>query len=165
MDNHATVTLAAEPNWPDNDDARFFRREVDTLAPFERPHETWRGFENTGPNSFTMPWLEYDDNGYRLLQFLYFRPPYDWTTDPRRRHQEQLLNELAQGKISATVAWTTRQLWQLIFAVARADRLNEGVLASHSLALTIIANGIRDRLLVARERELQGGHPAWITAE
>ncbi len=55
MDDHTAVTLAAERDWPRNDDTEFFRREGDTLAPFESPYVTWRGGEKTGPNSFSKP--------------------------------------------------------------------------------------------------------------
>ncbi len=96
------------------------------------------------------------------MEFAYFNRPYYWMDDPRRAHQKALLGALIEGQQCDLADWFTQHLWDILFAVARADRFNSGAFAVHAPALAIIANEIILRLVVARKREQQGGRPAWV---
>ena len=161
MDGYTTVILAEERSWPANEDARFFGREVATLARFERPLVTWRGGDRTESGSIHMPLVELGAHGRRLEEFAYFNRPCNWVDDPRCAQQEALLGTLGQGQPAELGDWTTQQLWDFLLAVVRADRFNEGVFTRHVAALTVIADKMGDRLLSARSAQLAGGPPAW----
>ncbi len=134
MDDDAVITLAAERSWPENEDARFFRRDVDTLAPFEPLQATWRGGERNESGAIQMPWVEFDTHGERLREFAYLNRPFNWVDDPRRARQEALLASLRSGQPAELHDWAAQQLWDILLAVVRADRFNEGVYASHAPA-------------------------------
>src|SRR5579871_1101267 len=125
-------------------DEAFFQRNSDWLEPFVVPAATWHASEGE------FPWCELDANGERLIQFAHRFGSYDWTADPRQPEQEALLQALASGGAEEEVDQDFEFLWHTLFAVVRADRFNDGLIASHALALTRIANELRRRLILQR---------------
>jgi hypothetical protein len=73
--------------------------------------------------------------------------PFEWGEDPRRDTWEALLDALGSGRPDEPVKGKTQELWDILLAVARADRFNEGVLYEHAYPLTRIASELRRRLL------------------
>jgi len=125
-------------------DDDFFLGKSDELAPFIVPAITW----HTPTAGF--PWCELDENGERLIAFAHHFGSYDWNTDPRYEEQEALLEQLASGHAEDGVNGDFEFLWHTLFAVVRADRFNEGLIALHARALTRIANELRGRLIRQR---------------
>jgi hypothetical protein len=125
-------------------DDRFFRGASDDLAPFVLPVANLHS--EAGPFS----WFELDESGQRLIQFAHRFGSYDWTEDPRHTEQEALLRDLADGKADDPVEGEYEFLCQCLFAVVRADRFTEGLVATHLLVLTRIANELRRPLLRQR---------------
>src|SRR5207244_11720187 len=111
-------------------DESFFRGLVDTLAPFELPVATF----HSRPGQF--PWYELDHAGRRLGEFGHRFGSYAWTNDPRQEEQEKLLRELDSGRPDDPVAGDYEFLWHCLYAVVRAERFNEGLVANNLLALT-----------------------------
>jgi hypothetical protein len=120
--------------------AAFIRGDGTTIAPFIEPDYDWE----------TASWVEgpSDRTGaesrlYALASLLH---PFPWVDDPRMAEWQRLLDDLSAGN---DITWPeeTRDLWQLVLALVRAERFNSGTLASHAIALSHIANEIRQRLL------------------
>jgi hypothetical protein len=127
-------------------DHDFFHGKSDQLAAFKVPVVTW----HTPPGGF--PWCELDENGKRLIEFAHLSGSYDWNNDPRQNEQEALLEQLASGDAEDAIEGDFELLWHTLLAVVRADRFNEGLVSSHSLALTRIANELRRRLILERRQ-------------
>jgi hypothetical protein len=96
------------------------------------------------------PWWSRDAAGDRLVRFAHRFGSYDWSGDPRQPEQERLLETLKSGESDDPVDGSYEFLWHCLFAVVRADRFNDGLVAEHALALTRIANELRRRLLHLR---------------
>jgi hypothetical protein len=128
-----------------SDDA-FFDDTSDWLEPFVVPVATWQTLQGS------LPWCELDASGDRLIRFAQRFGSYEWTNDARQPEQVALLQTLASGDAEAEVNADFELLWHTLFAVVRADRFNEGLIASHALALTRIANELRRRLMLERAR-------------
>lgn len=145
------VFLASQENWdPSDPDLAFLRDGSDDLALFDVPTDEWHGGEKEH-GVITMPWVDVGEAGYRLMRFAHAVRPFPWTDDPRREEWQVLLERLSTGGPADPVEGSTQDLWDLLFALCRADRFAEGTVASHALAMTRIANEIRRRLLVARD--------------
>jgi hypothetical protein len=129
-------------------DEAFFRGDSDQLGPFALP------VAELHADSGHLPWFKLDDAGQRLIAFAHRFGSYDWTNDPRRDQQESLLRALAVGALDDPVDGDYEFLWHCLFAVVRADRFTEGLVASNLLALTRIANELRRRLLDQREASI-----------
>jgi hypothetical protein len=127
----------------DDPDDRFFRGESHELAPFKLPVATL----HDEPGQF--PWWRLDA-GHRLVRFAHRFGSYDWSSDPRQPEQARLLRTLDVGEPDGPVDGDDEFLWHSLFAVVRADRFNDGLVAEHALALTRIANELRRRLLRQR---------------
>ena len=128
----------------DDPDEPFFQGLSDELAPFDLPVATL----HAKPGEF--PWWSLDAAGDRLVQFAHRFGSYDWSNDPRQQEQLVFLQSLATGGADDPVGGDDEVLWHALFAVVRADRFNEGVVAAHLTALTRIANELRRRLLQRR---------------
>jgi hypothetical protein len=128
----------------DDPDERFFRGQSHELAPFELPVATL----HDEPGQF--PWWRLDDAGHRLVRFAHRFGSYDWSNDPRQPERARLLRMLDSGEPDDPVDGDDEFVWQCLFAVVRANRFNDGVVAEHALALTRIANELRRRLLRRR---------------
>lgn len=89
----------------------------------------------------------FDADPFRLIAFAHLVRPFDWPNDTRRDLWEALLSELQEGELDDPVPGHVQDLWDLLFAVVRADRFNEGLLDHHARALARIANELRRRLL------------------
>jgi len=96
------------------------------------------------------PWWSLDEAGERLVQFAYRFGSYDWSSDPRQGKQQAFLQELSRGSYDEPVDGDDEFLWHCLFAVVRADRFNDGLVAANLLPLTRIANELRRRLLGQR---------------
>lgn len=132
-----------QPASQDPDDS-FFSGASNELAPFELPIATF----HSEPGQF--PWWELDQAGKRLTAFAHRFGSYDWADDPDQPTQAVLLSRLATGKPHDPVEGEDEFLWHCLFAVVRADRFNDGLVARNLLALTRIANELRGRLLAKR---------------
>jgi hypothetical protein len=129
-----------------SDDA-FFDGTSDWLEPFVVPVATWQKLKGS------LPWCELDASGERLIRFAMRFGSYDWNNDPRQPEQVALLQSLSSGDAEAEVHGEFELLWHTLFAVVRAERFSEGVIESHALALTRIANELRRRLMLERHRK------------
>ena len=127
----------------DRDD-RFFSGVSNELAPFELPVATCHS------ESGQFPWWDIDEAGHRLIRFAHCFGTYAWSDDPEQPKQAVLLKELATGTPEDPVEGDDEFLWHCLFAVVRADRFNEGLVATNLLALTRVANELRRRLLTKR---------------
>jgi hypothetical protein len=127
---------------PDDPDEKFFRGVTDDLPPFTVPVVT--AHEEEGQ----FPWWSLDEAGGRLVRFAHRFGSYDWSNDADQPKQQQLLETLAYGESDDPVDGDYEPLWHCLFAVVRADRFNDGLIARHALALTRIANELRRRLLL-----------------
>ena len=146
MASHVPATAEA--------DQRFMDGDSDELAPFVEPVVTWRGGDRLEDGSITMPRCQFDEAGYRLIDFAH-HGSYAWVHDPKREEQRALLERLDSGPPGPAddpVDGDTEDLWHCLFAVVRADRFTEGLVGTHAHALTRIANELRRRLLEERRR-------------
>lgn len=123
-------------------DSEFLLGRSKVMAPFSVPLLITRALSSPTASN-----LQPDPAMLRLIRFAQHVPPFEWPNDPRTAAWEHLLAELAPGEESDPVLGAARDLWNLLLAVARADRFNDGVFAGHGLALTRIANELRRRLL------------------
>jgi hypothetical protein len=132
----------------DDPDEKFFRGLSNEFPPFTLPLATLHEDEGR------FPWWSLGDPGERIVRFAHRFGSYDWSTDPEQPEQEQLLQALASGQPDDPVDGDEEFLWHCLFAVVRANRFNEGLVAKHALALTRIANELRRRLLRRRMNAL-----------
>jgi hypothetical protein len=132
------------PTATQDSDERFFRRVSNELAPFELPVATL----HTEPGHF--PWWDVDESGQRLIRFAHHFGEYDWPNDPEQPKQAVLLQQVATCTPEEPVEGDDEFLWHTLFAVVRADRFNDGLVATNLLAVTRIANELRRRLLTKR---------------
>lgn len=130
-------------------DLAFLSGERDDLAPFELPRATIHPAVKKA-NGIQMGWAEYDRAGDRLLHFAHAVRSFGWGDDPRMPELRRRLEDWNRGEPDDPVDGETQDLWDLLFAVHRAERFGSGVIAESLTALTRIANEIRRRLLVAR---------------
>ncbi len=157
-----TVLLAPVDHWPANAvETPFLRGEVDTFPAFTLPGGAWRGGEQAD-GRIQMPWVDMDAHGIRLLSFAHVNRPFQWSSDPRHERWEGILASLDAGEAADLDPTSTQELWDILWAVARADRFNEGTFIGHTVALTAIANLVRGRLLANRRRERAGITPPQI---
>ncbi len=98
------------------------------LAPFELPV----GSLHSEPGQ--LPWRSLDEAGHRLLRFAHRFGSYDWSNDPRQDEQLKLLQSLGSGKSDDPRYGHDEYLWHCPFAVVRADRFNDGLVAANVLA-------------------------------
>lgn len=146
------VFLAPPEIWErDSSVARFLSGESDDFAPFELPISEWRSGDRSESGAITMPWVDTGDAGSRLMAFAHAIRPFDWGADARQELWNDQLQTLSSGASSDPINGTTQELWDLLLAVVRADRFNEGLIATHAVALTRIANEIRRRMLDGRD--------------
>lgn len=146
------VFLSPGARWDSEDpDASFLQGNTDTIAPFRVPVTEWRGGEEIEERVFTMPWSDIGEDGLRLTRFAHLVRPFAWVDDPRRESWNRLLEQLSTVEPQGPLEERTQDLWDLLLALARANRIAEGTVAEHSVAMTAIANEIRQRLLSARD--------------
>ena len=75
----------------------------------------------------------------RLLHFAHAVRPFDWGDDPRMAGWRRDLEAWVAGGPEDSVQGKTQDLWDLLFAIHRADRFSEGTVATNLVALTRIA--------------------------
>lgn len=137
-------------------DARLLAGQIEAVAPFALPLGHW----DAPPDETTMPAFLLTESGQRLLRFTH-RRAFDWVNDPDAPSWEPLLGRLAEGEAEAPVEGDLDALWRCLLATFRADRLNEGLIATHQVALTRIGNELRRRL---SERIAAGLHPPHVVS-
>jgi hypothetical protein len=91
-----------------------------------------------------------DEAGARLWTFAHAVRSFGWGDDPRMPELRQRLEDWNRGEPDDPVDGTTQDLWDLLFAVHRAERSTWGAGAAWLTAMTRIANEIRRRLLVTK---------------
>lgn len=130
----------------DPDDA-FFAGTADDFPVFEVPHE-----KLICPPG-TLPYYATNEAGGRLRRFAQRTPEFNWVDDPRLADWRQALVVLNQTDPTDPLEGATIDLWQFLYAVVRADRYCDGVVAVNAVALTRIANEIRRRLIADRQTQ------------
>jgi len=145
------VFLSLEDRWDSRSpDSAFLCGRSNSLAAFDVPIGEWHGGEKAN-GVITMPWSDVGAAGERLIRFAHSVRPFPWVNNSRMEGWQLLPERLSSGEPTDPVEGSTQDLWDLLLALSRADRFNEGTVATNALAMTRIANEIRRRLLVARD--------------
>jgi hypothetical protein len=103
-----------------------------------------------------------DEAGARLWTFAHAVSSFGWGDDPRMPELGQRLEDWNRGEPDDPVDGTTQDLWDLLFAVHRAERFTWGAGAAWLTAMTRIANEIRRRLLVTKSPDVT--QEEWLRA-
>lgn len=85
-----------------------------------------------------------------LYEFAHAVRSFDWTHDERQPKFEALLHGLQNGSISDLTEWTTQDLWDCLYSVARATRFND-CWEDWEPHLIRIGEEIRRRILAVRK--------------
>jgi hypothetical protein len=131
-------------------DLAFLLGKTVDLPRFELPEPTVHSAVIREPNAIEMGWVESDEAGARLWTFAHAVRSFGWGDDPRMPELRQRLEDWNRGEPDDPVDGTTQVLWDLLFAVHRAERFTWGAGAAWLTAMTRIANEIRRRLLVTK---------------
>ena len=125
------------------------------VPPFAPVTYEWHGGDRedrSGGQVITMPWVNLDEAGRRLIRFAHIVRPFVWHSPESKARLGPVVLAGREGTHDGPMAGPTQDLWDAILALARNDRFNEGALASESHALTRCANEIRRRILYSRRR-------------
>ena len=131
-------------------DTDFIMGRSDTLDPFKVPVVEWT--ENKLVDGVIHPgYSSTDGAGLRLLEFAHHVRSFRWMDDERAPIWNDMIPALCTGNADDPVEGGTQDLWDLMFAAARAGHFGDEVMDDFPLTFTRIANEVRRRLLASRE--------------
>jgi hypothetical protein len=134
-------------------DIAFLRGEEVDFPAFTVPVVTRHPAKQTKPGVFPMGWVDFDEAGDRLRRFARAVRSFDWARASRVPEWMRKLEEWSTGNPDDPVEGRTQDLWDLLYAVHRAEHFGAGTVAERPLALTRIANEIRRRVLVSKKTD------------
>jgi hypothetical protein len=119
--------------------------QADDFPPFEVPaYEGPQGAVEVRPGYIQELGFDGGFEEQRLNIFAHLTRPYPWVDDPRHEYLSQLVREASSGLLELAA---TQDLWDAIFAIARAERFGGGAIAANAEGVTAVANEIRRRLI------------------
>ena len=136
-----------------NDDLRFLRGAIETIPEFDPPYETFLPFRKhpDKPNTYTFPEYQYTGASYRIKLFAQFSRWYDYRHRGVLRDVNRYLRSLKVDMFDTAQLFqdvSTQYLFDVLFAIVRANRFADGSIDGHAVALAKVANEIRRRVLL-----------------
>jgi hypothetical protein len=121
--------------------------EADDFPPFEIPvYEGPQGAVEVRPGHYQEMGFDGGLEQQRLNMFAHLTRPYPWFDDPRQSTLHRLVSTNEPEFLQSV---STQDLWDSMFAIARAERFGGGAIAANAEGLTAVANEIRRRLISA----------------